>query len=510
MSRTIISAEALPTASVEALTQILERFLLCSAIGAEKLAKQSHAAIQDLPDDSRPCTYDGLVDVARFCLEEEPGWSHDECIEFLSQYPRLDVLIGENQRLSQLCEEYETRFPGLRYISSKNEPDIDAAISEVELSLQHYNSTHSYEPSSDEWRAELDHVLGMMWDSAVDRASALHPGPVTTEPDTFDKVATSPESNAAPSKPQEERGDDEPFLSLSSFRALAVTSPCIEKFFEHDLPKSFRLDEVQWSSSGGAFAWHAAPVVPRNGQRGPDVKSTKSSAGTVSIASTLLHGNTVPLHAETPVSYSRDITSGARGKVVGFLGGLFGEEGKTRIDALADQVALRLQAHSVRGPIPSFAQEPAPEPEKKSRTWRNAWMQGKNAASNVVSEARSSTFSGRLANVFGVQSATSPEKVSSSENEDTTNESCYQDGDSDSRTALRGSDLAREGPEAAVATLRAANETLLQERSAFVIDETPSADNTMGEGEDEADHDVEGLDALIAGDAEPSLTSPTA
>ena len=61
-----------------------------------------------------------------------------------------------------------------------------------------------------------------------------------------------------------------------------------------------------------------------------------------------------------------------------------------------------------------------------------------------------------------------------------------------------------------MATLRAANETLLQERSAFVIDETPSADNTMGEGEDEADHDVEGLDALIAGDAEPSLTSPTA
>ena len=172
MSRTIISAEALPTASVEALTQILERVLLCSAIGAEKLAKQSHAAIQDLPDDSRPCTYDGLVDVARFCLEEEPGWSHDECIEFLSQYPRLDVLVGENQRLSQLCEEYETRFPGLRYISSKNEPDIDAAISEVELSLQHYNSTHSYEPSSDEWRAELEHVLGMMWDSAVDRASA--------------------------------------------------------------------------------------------------------------------------------------------------------------------------------------------------------------------------------------------------------------------------------------------------------------------------------------------------
>lgn len=60
-----------------------------------------------------------------------------------------------------------------------------------------------------------------------------------------------------------------------------------------------------------------------------------------------------------------------------------------------------------------------------------------------------------------------------------------------------------------MATLRAANETLLQDRSAFVIDETPSADNTMGEAEDEADHDVEGLDALIAGDAEHSLT-PTA
>lgn len=509
MSCDVIPAEALPNASVDALALILEKVLLCPKNYAEKLAEQSHAAIQDLPDDSRPCTYDGLVDVARFCLEEEPGWSQDECAEFVSQYPRLDALVGDNQRLSQVCDEYETRFPGLRYISSKNERDTNAAISEVELSLQHHKSTHSFEPSSNEWRTELDHVLGMMWDSAVDRASALQPGPVTPDPDNHGKSLSFSKIKVPHSALQEERGDDEPFLSLSSFRALAVTSPCIEKFFEHYLVRSFRLDEVQWSSSGGAFAWHAAPVVPRTGQRGPDVKPTKSSAGTVSIASTLLHGNTVPLNADTPVSYSRDITSGARGKVVGFLGGLFGEEGKTRIDALADQVALRLQAHSVRGPIPSFAQEPAPEPEKRSSTWRHAWIQGKSAASNVVSEARSSAFSGRLANVFGVQSATSPEKNPTSECNGAAKESSYEDGDSDSRTALRGSDLAREGPEAAVATLRAANETLLQDRSAFVIDETPSADNTMGEVEDEADHDVEGLDALIAGDAEHSLT-PTA
>ena len=42
----------------------------------------------------------------------------------------------------------------------------------------------------------------------------------------------------------------------------------------------------------------------------------------------------------------------------------------------------------------------------------------------------------------------------------------------------------------------------MQERDTFVIDEMPaSADNTMIEMDDDVDHDVEGLDALIAGEA---------
>ncbi len=38
------------------------------------LSSQSAAAIADLPEDSRPESYEGLLVVARFCVEDEPGW----------------------------------------------------------------------------------------------------------------------------------------------------------------------------------------------------------------------------------------------------------------------------------------------------------------------------------------------------------------------------------------------------------------------------------------------------
>jgi hypothetical protein len=249
------------------------------------------------------------------------------------------------------------------------------------------------------------------------------------------------------------------------------------------------------------------------GRQGPEEKSTKSSAGTTSLASALLHGNTASQDTEAPVSYSRDITTGTRGKVVGFLGGLLGEEGKTRMDALADQVALRLQTHSVRGPLPSFVEDsrgPTSEQKNSSSPWRSAWMRGRSAASNVVSDARTSGLTGRLAGVFGIQgnsssSNNSPSVTTAFSSQDGAGEHAGQQQNASdnilTQSALRGSDLARDGPEAAVASLRAANEALVKERDTFVIDEMPaSADNTMIEMDDDVDHDVEGLDALIAGD----------
>ena len=128
----------------------------------------------------------------------------------------------------------------------------------------------------------------------------------------------------------------------------------------------------------------------------------------------------------------------------------------------------------------------------------------------MVSDARTSGLTGRLAGVFGIQgnsssSNNSPSVTTAFSSQDGAGEHAGQQQNASdnilTQSALRGSDLARDGPEAAVASLRAANEALVKERDTFVIDEMPaSADNTMIEMDDDVDHDVEGLDALIAGD----------
>lgn len=537
----IIRAEEIPAADENALATILGTLLKCSNDLALTIGVQSYRAIKELPEDSRPCTYDGLVDVARFCVEEEPGWSRDECASLIAQYPRLDAIVdGTDERVSQMCDQYEMRFPGLRLITSEHVKDSGTAITELELALRHTKSKETFGRESVEWQAELDRLLDTLWDASVERASMLEPGPLqasaqinsTSMSTSFEIADEAPKHGdtkaEAPTEcaqnelcktedpsvvSQKERDDEEPFLSLSSFRALAVTSPTLEKFFEHDLVRSFRLEEVQWSSSGGAFAWHAAPVVPRSSpwHRGSDEKPSSSNAKTVSLASTLLHGNVAPLDSDMPVSYSRDITPGARGKVVGFLGGLLGEEGKSRMDALADQLSLRLQTHTVRGPISSFAQDTNSTQESKQSVWRNAWVRGKSSVLSARSDARGSSLTSRLAGVLGLQG----DSVQSSQADDTSIEQQPAadenalGNENASRSALRGSDIVRDGPEAAVASLRAANEALMQERNAFVIDETHSADNTMAEADEDAGRDVEGLDALIAGDGEAlSETNP--
>lgn len=534
MKADVIEAENIPSASADELATILRELLACPEDVAYTLGSQSQAAIMELPHDSRPVTYDGLVDVARFCVEEEPGWSQTDCVKLIAQYPRLDTLAPGEPRLSQLCDEYETRFPGFRLITSDEVHDPQLALGEIEHVMRNQKSKEPCTQTSPEWQAELNRLMEMLWDVSVDRAAHLRPGsvplpePTTAAQSTSAQTVETPYVRSAPALATDanlkrnqppvsshERADDEPFLSLSSFRALAVASPGLEKFFEHDLVRSFRLEDVQWSSTGGAFAWHTAPVVPRMiaGRQGPEEKSTKSSAGTTSLASALLHGNTASQDTEAPVSYSRDITTGTRGKVVGFLGGLLGEEGKTRMDALADQVALRLQTHSVRGPLPSFVEDsrgPTSEQKNSSSPWRSAWMRGRSAASNVVSDARTSGLTGRLAGVFGIQgnsssSNNSPSVTTAFSSQNGAGEHAGQQQNASdnilTQSALRGSDLARDGPEAAVASLRAANEALVKERDTFVIDEMPaSADNTMIEMDDDVDHDVEGLDALIAGD----------
>lgn len=64
---------------------------------------------------------------------------------------------------------------------------------------------------------------------------------------------------------------------------------------------------------------------------------------------------------------------------------------------------------------------------------------------------------------------------------------------SDKRAGLRGTDLSTAGPEAAADALRAAQEALLQERPAFVIDEVDvhgEADDGDEDAEETVDHDL--------------------
>ncbi len=91
----------------------------------------------------------------------------------------------------------------------------------------------------------------------------------------------------------------------------------LESFFKSDLAESFYLESVERSQSGGAYAWHTAPSLPGAPRAVPGA-TKESSTG--------------------EATYSRDVTTGTRGKVVGFLGNLLGEEGKAKMNQLADQV----------------------------------------------------------------------------------------------------------------------------------------------------------------------------
>lgn len=552
MTRVVVPAEKIATANIGDLTVILKLLLHCTNDLASTLAQQCHAAIADLPEDSRPTTYDSLVDVARFCVEEEPGWDKEASENLVSSYPRLCTLFGESERLTSLCSQYESHFLGLHFITSDEVREPALAADELENYLRRWKPSDVFKKDTPEWQAELERLLEAFWDVAVDRASNLEPGPIdSTENDTHElneqdgtgvehtvRTGTEPKveedsvtpnkqaplqpaqssdvngvdmtsldisdnkkassssstrlTDAAINKEEDVLGtDDEPLLSLASFRALAVAAPVLERFFEHDLVASIRLDEVVRSLTGGAYAWHAAPVAPRNSVT--DTKSGAAAHGTVSLASTILH--TPSLDADTPASYSRDITTGTRGKVVGFLGGLLGEEGKTRMDALADQVGLRLQTHSVKGPLPSFAESAVPVEETRN-TWRSALLRGASAAAGAVTEKKPSTFGGRLAGAFG---SWRRDNGSDDAKEQTITADPVPEEDHmmpEVRKTMKGSDLAMEGPEAAVESLRAANEALAQERDTFIIDEVQSTGDISGDIDDDGASDVEDLETL--------------
>lgn len=86
----LIEPSALPSASSADVGQLLSRLL---ELHAEKqltsLSDQCLEAISSLPTEDRPTSYEGLLDVARYCIDEEPGWDAQDKAVLLSGHPRI-------------------------------------------------------------------------------------------------------------------------------------------------------------------------------------------------------------------------------------------------------------------------------------------------------------------------------------------------------------------------------------------------------------------------------------
>ncbi len=425
--------------------------------------------------------------------------------------PRLTLfLLLAYTELARLNAIYEAKYPGLRfvtYVAGRSRAavadELAKLLGDKVASLEKASDLPKDEvrsQDSEEWQSELERASEALWEIAVDRAGKLNaesstggkPGSSSNEDgeDSKPDAGSSLPTSAAGDKASDATiGQDVPFLSLASFRMLVLSSPVLESFFKSDLADSFYLESVERSQSGGAYAWHTAPSLPGAPRAVPGA-TKESSTG--------------------EATYSRDVTTGTRGKVVGFLGNLLGEEGKAKMNQLADQVGQRLQTHTVTGPRASFGRNSTLDGGKMDtqELREKEALERKRAA-----EERKSTLGNRLFNALrapartpstqDLKGAAAEQEASASA---TTSASAADRGrtlqkqpptsKADKRVSLRGTDLSTEGPKAAAEALRAAQEALLQERPAFVIDEVGEDD---GEGDDavEAGGEVEDLGDVV-------------
>ncbi|GAC93702.1 thermoresistant gluconokinase [Pseudozyma hubeiensis SY62] len=564
MSATIIAPGEIPNATPEQLSPILLRLLECPKELLSDLSSQSAAAIADLPQDSRPESYEGLLDVARFCVEDEPGWEAERRAKFIGGHPRIgaplnaptselseesrkeqmkggqvdpatleskyacelplkllkdiqisiadSLLVPMHPGLARLNAIYEAKYPGLRfvtYVAGRSRAavadEIASLLGEKVAALKDAKDLAKDEvraQGTDEWQSELDRASDALWEIAVDRAGKLT---AEAESKSDSKTVSStkedgedPTKDAAAVASQQDKtiGQDVPFLSLASFRMLVLSSPVLESFFKSDLTESFYLEPVERSQSGGAYAWHTAPSLPGAPRAVPGASKESS-------------------WATSEATYSRDVTTGARGKVVGFLGNLLGEEGKAKMNQLADQVGQRLQTHTVTGPRPSFGRNSTLDGgkmdtqelrEKEAEERRKAAEDRKSTLGNRLFNAlRAPARTPSTQDLKAAASADSSSISGSAEERGRTQEKQSSSGTTtakaDKRISLRGSDLSTAGPKAAAEALRAAQEALLQERPAFVIDEVGEDE---GEGDEGAENaaDVEELGDVVDGNGE--------
>ncbi|EST09618.1 Oxo-4-hydroxy-4-carboxy-5-ureidoimidazoline decarboxylase [Kalmanozyma brasiliensis GHG001] len=517
MSASIIAPGEIPNATPEQLSPILLRLLECPQELLPDLASQSAAAIADLPEDSRPESYEGLIDVARFCVEDEPGWEVERRAKFIGGHPRIGAPLNAPtselseesrkeqmkggqvdpatlERLARLNAIYEAKYPGLRfvtYVAGRSRAavadEIESLLGDKVAALKDAKDLAKSEVrahDTDEWQSELDRASDALWEIAVDRAGKLTAEAASKSDDGNTKALAQA---AATQDADKTIGQDVPFLSLASFRMLVLSSPVLESFFKSDLTESFYLEPVERSQSGGAYAWHTAPSLPGAPRALPGASKESGSA-------------------TSEATYSRDVTTGARGKVVGFLGNLLGEEGKAKMNQLADQVGQRLQTHTVTGPKPSFGRNSTLDGgrmdtqelrEKEAESRRKAAEERKTSLGNRLFGALRAPAKTPSSQDLKADASASPATGSASDRGRTMEkQSSAASAKADKRISLRGSDLSTAGPAAAAEALRAAQQALLQERPAFVIDEVGD-DEAEGEDGIEGAADVEELGDVV-------------
>ena len=140
-------------------------------------------------------TYHALVDVA---ISELDGWPHGRQADFVGGHPRIGEIKGLSAlsaseqaahatppevlaRLSELNEEYERRYPGLRYITFVNGRSRRAIMEEMEEKLgildddwrEGDNKGTYHRQGGDEWVSEVRRALEDIGHIAKSRLAAL-------------------------------------------------------------------------------------------------------------------------------------------------------------------------------------------------------------------------------------------------------------------------------------------------------------------------------------------------
>lgn len=138
-------------------------------------------------------TYNTLIDVA---ISELNEWPYGQQADFVGGHPRIGEIKGLSAlsaseqaahatppevlaRLSELNEEYERRYPGLRYITFVNGRSRKMIMEEMEEKLgidddwQMGDNKDVYRQGSDEWVSEVRRALGDIGHIAKSRLAAL-------------------------------------------------------------------------------------------------------------------------------------------------------------------------------------------------------------------------------------------------------------------------------------------------------------------------------------------------